>query len=188
MVNVARSALMHQASALSIAPPREPNSPRSIQDRTRLVLERSMQLTSAMWDPEMARTAEADGDSVAGDCIWPLANMLWRIYAEVRPFPLLRLALWSSAREARNKQALTRQRNLHNQANELRRTFNSLKPSEPERLEQRKEIIRAHDVAESWYWRGRLSCVLLDFRTADEELQQAYQASMEEVETMAQRR
>lgn len=49
------------------------------------MLEKSVQLTSKAWDRESMGTVNAQAGDAAmpGDCLWPLANMLWRIYAEV---------------------------------------------------------------------------------------------------------
>ncbi|EJT46040.1 hypothetical protein A1Q1_05445 [Trichosporon asahii var. asahii CBS 2479] len=55
---------------------------------------------------------------------------------------------------------------LYAQATELSKTFGSLQPSEKARLESRGYMIPRTDVAETYYWRGRLGVVLLDMRGA----------------------
>lgn len=66
------------------------------------------------------------------------------------------------------------QRRLHTQATELDKTFRALVPSEESRLETRGGYISAAAVAESYYWRGRLGIVLLDFRGAKRWLDRAW--------------
>lgn len=65
------------------------------------------------------------------------------------------------------------QRRLHTQATELEKTFRALQPPEEKRLAARGGYISAADVAESYYWRGRLGVVLLDFRGAEKWLNKA---------------
>jgi hypothetical protein len=71
-----------QAASLSTAPARDARSSRSIKDTTRQTIERSFQVASSTaasneWEEIVGRA------HVVGDVIWPLANILWRIYAEV---------------------------------------------------------------------------------------------------------
>ncbi|GMK56778.1 hypothetical protein CspeluHIS016_0306180 [Cutaneotrichosporon spelunceum] len=127
------------AAAASTAPMREPSSPRSIRDAARQALERTMQVASA---PVSQDTAEAQ--YTPADALWPLANLLWRIYAA---------------------------RRLHTQAAELAKTFRNLSPSEEVRLARG---VPASALAETCYWRGRLGIVLLDFRLARWWLEKAW--------------
>lgn len=70
----------NQVASLSPHPPRDPRSPRSIRDITRQIIEKSMQVSSASYGEN-----DADpGVEMVGDAAWGLANILWRIYAEVR--------------------------------------------------------------------------------------------------------
>lgn len=94
-----------------------------------------------------SRDDDPRGDFAVGDILHALANILWRMYA---------------------------QRHLHTQAAELDKRFRGLQPSEEVRLEQRGDFISAAIVAESYYWRGRLGVVLLDFRTAAWWLEKAW--------------
>ncbi|KAL7420838.1 hypothetical protein Q5752_004791 [Cryptotrichosporon argae] len=138
--------LSAHAASLSPHPIRDPRSPRQIRDTTRQAIERSLQvasspMTEAEWAAEVGRSA-----SVA-DALWPLANVLWRIYA---------------------------QRKLHTQATELIKSLSSLSPAEDKRLAARAHAVAQTAVAESYYWRGRLGVVLLDPRNAKYWLDKAW--------------
>jgi hypothetical protein len=76
------TSLTFKAAALATSPSRDPDSSRSIKDTTRQAIERSFQVASSPvasseWESEIGR-----GEFV-GDVVWSLANILWRIYAEV---------------------------------------------------------------------------------------------------------
>lgn len=84
------SADRRQAASLSTAPARGVRSSRSIKDTTRQTIERSFQVASSTaasneWEDIVGR------EHVVGDVIWPLSNILWRIYAGVseRCYPRL---------------------------------------------------------------------------------------------------
>ena len=94
-----------------------------------------------------------------GDILWPLANILWRIYASVRPARRSRLA--SRAESKRRSQ-----RKLHTQSTELQKSLSAMTPPEEKRLSSRASFVRQTDVCQSFYWRGRLGVVLLDMRNA----------------------
>lgn len=134
------------AASHSTAPMREPTSPRSIRDAARQALERSVQVASASLQGSEWHNAASAPYAVA-DALWPLANLLWRIYAA---------------------------RRLHTQAAELAKTFRNLTPSEEVRLEARGGGMSAGTLAETYYWRGRLGVVLLDFRWAKGWLEKAW--------------
>lgn len=125
-------------ASLSTLPPRDSRSPRSIRDTTRQTIERSMQIASTSF-PDAEWYAQSSQPAVVGDLIWPLANILWRIYAA---------------------------RKLHTQAAELIKTFSSLTPAEDKRLSSRSRAVKTTEVCQSYYWRGRLGVVLLEMRNA----------------------
>lgn len=135
-----------QAASLSTQQPRSSTSARSIRDTTRQTIEKSFQITSAP-------LTEADWFDVqnrtyaVGDIIWPLANILWRIYA---------------------------QRRLHSQAAELLRSLENLKPHENKRLTARAEFVLPADLCQTYYWRGRILLVLLSYRPACDYLEKAF--------------
>ncbi|CAK9780153.1 hypothetical protein CC85DRAFT_260142 [Cutaneotrichosporon oleaginosum] len=134
------------AASYSTASMREQSSPRSIRDGARQALERSIQVASAaLQGPEWNQASRAD--YTVADALWPLANLLWRMYAA---------------------------RRLHTQAAELAKTFSNLVPSEEERLRARGHVLSTGTLAESYYWRGRLGIVLLDFRLARRWLEKAW--------------
>ncbi len=138
------------AASYSTSPMREQSSPRSIRDAARLALERSVQVASASLQGAEWRQA-MEADFAVADALWPLANLLWRIYAA---------------------------RRLHTQAAELAKTFSNLVPSEEVRLQARGTS--EGTLAESYYWRGRLGIVLLDFRLARWWLEKAWGVAPEE--------
>lgn len=75
-------ALSVEAAAQSTLPIREAASPRSIKDATRQAIEKSMQVSAChMGEGEWA--IEAHKSESVGDIMWPLANILWRLYAQV---------------------------------------------------------------------------------------------------------
>ncbi|RSH92915.1 hypothetical protein EHS25_008361 [Saitozyma podzolica] len=126
------------AASLSTVPARDARSSRSIKDTTRQTIERSFQVassaaTSNEWEDIVGR------EHVVGDVIWPLANILWRIYAE---------------------------RRLHQQSLELCKSITSLTPHEDKRLASRGRVIRQTDLSQSYYWRGRVFVILLEMRQA----------------------
>ncbi|TYJ56376.1 hypothetical protein B9479_002924 [Cryptococcus floricola] len=126
------------AASLSTYPLRHSRSARSIRDATRQVIERSIQIASSSMSAEEWESEAAQEHSV-GDIIWPLANILFRIYAE---------------------------RKLHTQSTELQKSLHNLSPAEDKRLASRGFLIAATDICQSYYWRGKLGVVLLDMRGA----------------------
>lgn len=148
ILNLARSLVRRSSRAafLSHHPPRSPRSPRSIRDLTRQTIERSMQVAASSTS-DTDRTEGIEREYVIGDNLWPLANILWRIYAE---------------------------RKFHTQATELQKTLSTLLPHEEKRLFSRSRYIRQTDVCQSYYWRGRLGVVLLDMRGAKYWLDKAW--------------
>lgn len=125
---------------------RDQASPRGIRDAARLALEKSIQVSSAsLQGPEWRSTAEADYNVT--DALWPLANLLWRVYAG---------------------------RRLHQQATELAKTIRNLTPSEDIRLAARGRLVSAGTLAESYYWRGRQWIVVLEFKNARYWLEKAW--------------
>ncbi|KAL1410580.1 hypothetical protein Q8F55_004593 [Vanrija albida] len=134
------------AAALSTAPIRDEHSARQIKDTTRQCIERSLQV-SASHMPASEWAAELNRNDSVGDILWELGNILWRQYAG---------------------------RKLHQQATELAKTFGALQPSEGSRLEGRGFMVAQSTLAQSYYWRGRLGVVLLDFRQSRDWLDRAW--------------
>lgn len=97
--------------------------------------------------------SELNRNDSVGDIVWELGNILWRQYA---------------------------QRRLHQQATELAKTFGALQPSESTRLEGRGFMLAQSTLAQSYYWRGRLGVVLLDFRQSRDWLERAWKACPED--------
>ncbi|WVO17900.1 hypothetical protein L204_105598 [Cryptococcus depauperatus] len=152
--------LSREAAVLSNHPPRHPKSSRSIQDATRQVLERSMQIaTSPMTDAEWQAISRQP--YVVGDIIWPLTNILFRIYSL---------------------------RKLHTQSTELQKVLHNLMPHEEKRFASRGNLVKAVDVCQSYYWRGKLGVVLLDMRNASFWLEKAWTISPKDEEGWMQRR
>lgn len=122
----------------------------------------------------MSEAEWSDGigkEFVVGDIMWPLANILWRIYAEV---------YHSHFRPDMNADMKVLQRKLHTQATELQKTFSATFPHEDKRISSRGRFIRQTDVCQSYYWRGRLGVVLLDMRGAKYWLDKAWSLCPEE--------
>ncbi|WVR05884.1 hypothetical protein IAU60_002910 [Kwoniella sp. DSM 27419] len=136
----------NRAAEASTLPLRHSKSARSIRDSTRQVIERSMQVANAsMSDSEW--NAAGYEPHMVGDVVWALGNVLFRIYAE---------------------------RKLHTQAADLSKTLTSLSPAESKRLSSRGGYVRATDICQSYYWRGKLGVVLLDMRSAKYWLDKAW--------------
>ncbi|OWZ64837.1 hypothetical protein C366_05935 [Cryptococcus neoformans Tu401-1] len=148
------------AASLSTYPLRHPKSARSIRDATRQLIERSMQIASVPMS-ELEWNNAREQQHAVGDIIWPLANELFRIYA---------------------------QRKLHTQSTELQKSLHNLIPPEDERLTSRRNSIRATDVCQSYYWRGKLGVVLLDMRGAVFWLQKAWTTCPQDTSGWKQRR
>lgn len=68
---------------------------------------------------------------------------------------------------------LIRQRKLHAQSVAQIRAIDKMNPPEEERLHKRGGYISQSDLSESYYWRGKIGVVLLDFRNAKRYLDQA---------------
>ena len=131
------------------------------------------------------RTEGIEREYVIGDNLWPLANILWRIYAEVSPYvldkspipPLLGQPFPLEQRLSQDMfqaDAHPAKRKFHTQATELQKTLSTLLPHEEKRLFSRSRYIRQTDVCQSYYWRGRLGVVLLDMRGAKYWLDKAW--------------
>ncbi|ORX35961.1 hypothetical protein BD324DRAFT_629669 [Kockovaella imperatae] len=135
------------AAAVSPHPPRSNLSSRSIRDTTRQTIEKTFQISSSVVS-EGDWAASTSHQYLVGDIVWPLANMLWRIYAE---------------------------RKLHTQASGLAKTLGSLTPPENKRVSSRAMSLHQTDLCESYYWRGKLGVVLLDMRNAKFWLDKAWQ-------------
>lgn len=148
------------AASLSTYPLRHPKSARSIRDATRQLIERSMQIASVPMS-EVEWNNARDQQHAVGDIIWPLANELFRIYA---------------------------QRKLHTQSTELQKSLHNLIPPEDKRLASRQRSIRVTDVCQSYYWRGKLGVVLLDMRGAAFWLQKAWATCPQDTSGEKQRR
>ncbi|EAL21817.1 hypothetical protein CNBC5190 [Cryptococcus deneoformans B-3501A] len=148
------------AASLSTYPLRHPKSARSIRDATRQLIERSMQIASVPMS-ELEWNNAREQQHAVGDIIWPLANELFRIYA---------------------------QRKLHTQSTELQKSLHNLIPPEDERLTSRQNSIRVTDVCQSYYWRGKLGVVLLDMRGAVFWLQKAWATCPQDTSGWKQRR
>ncbi|WVQ85670.1 hypothetical protein IAT38_007836 [Cryptococcus sp. DSM 104549] len=136
-----------RAASSSSLPIRHARSARSIRDTTRQLIERSMQVASSHMSAEEWRAAEGE-EHVVGDAVWPLANVLFRIYSE---------------------------RKLHSQATDLGRTLEHLQPPESARLASRGAYIARTDLCQSYYWRGALGVVLLEIRRAQVWLEKAWE-------------
>lgn len=106
-------------------------------------------------------------DYTIGDNIWPLSNILFRIYSQVSLHSGQKVEAevgWS---------VLMRQRKLHAQSVAQIRAISKMNPSEEDRLSKRGGYLSQADLAESYYWRGKIGVVLLDFRNAKRYLDQA---------------
>lgn len=121
-----------------------------------------------------------DQQHAVGDIIWPLANELFRIYAQVRQSVSITSAI------AANKP--TPKRKLHTQSTELQKSLHNLIPPEDERLASRQRSIGVTDVCQSYYWRGKLGVVLLDMRGAAFWLQKAWATCPQDTSGKKQRR
>ncbi|WVW82279.1 hypothetical protein I302_104285 [Kwoniella bestiolae CBS 10118] len=148
IVNLARILVQvsNHAAALSTLPLRHPKSSRSIRDATRQVIERSMQISNTSMN-EGEWNINCRGQHMVGDVVWDLGNILFRIYAE---------------------------RKLHSQSAELSRTLESLTPHEQKRFASRGEIIPSTTICQSYYWRGKMRLILLDFRQSKYWLDKAW--------------
>ncbi|WWC66245.1 uncharacterized protein I206_100146 [Kwoniella pini CBS 10737] len=148
MVILAKSLVKvsNHAALLSTLPLRHPKSSRSIRDSTRQVIERSLQISNTTTS-ESDWNANSNQQYLVGDIIWDLSIILFRIYAE---------------------------RKLHSQSAELSRTLESLSPHENKRLTARGQNITSTTICQSYYWRGRIRLVLLDFRQAKYWLDKAW--------------
>ncbi|WWC86234.1 uncharacterized protein L201_001107 [Kwoniella dendrophila CBS 6074] len=148
IVNLARTLVQvsNNAASLSTLPLRDPKSSRSIKDATRQVIERSFQISNPSIT-EAEWNSNFSQQYLIGDIIWELSNILFRIYAE---------------------------RKLHSQSAELSRNLESLTPHEQKRFASRGEIISSTEICQSYYWRGKIRLILLDFRQSKYWLDKAW--------------
>ncbi|KAK6905691.1 hypothetical protein I203_106521 [Kwoniella mangroviensis CBS 8507] len=148
IINLARTLVKvsNNAAALSTLPLRHPKSSRSIRDATRQVIERCMQISNTSMT-ESDWNFNCTQQHMVGDIVWELGNILFRIYAE---------------------------RKLHSQSAELSRTLESLTPHEQKRFASRDEIVASTTICQSYYWRGKIRLILLDFRQSKYWLDKAW--------------
>ncbi|WWC58748.1 uncharacterized protein I303_101292 [Kwoniella dejecticola CBS 10117] len=150
----------HHAASLSTLPLRNSKSARSIRDATRQVIERSMQISNANMT-ESDWNAYSNQQYMVGDIVWDLSDILFRIYAE---------------------------RKLHSQSAELSRTLESLTPHENKRFAARGQIVPSTTICQSYYWRGKIRLILLEFRQAKYWLDKAWNFAPKDQQGWKQRR